>query len=264
MDAPRNRLAISINHGAPFETGGKDISGDSFIVALNLESGKEDYRVNLAKTSKGRYGGFQDIAHASDGTAFVVGTYPTSILRINPNGDKVDEWFASPLNKTSTTAGFTGIVPHNGWLVVSDDESGKLFRLDMTKEKGTPEEVAWTGKTETNARVGTALDGAFLPPKYSGMILLVNCEQGTVVVRSSDTEWKQAEIIGTIANKHAGDGGSATCTSQIEDRVFVVTEFFGDAKKAENGTTIVGSRVDFPLHDITDELEQIVKQATKV
>jgi hypothetical protein len=95
-----------------------------------------------------------------------------------------------------------------------------------------------------------------LPSLYAGTVLLVSDNtNGTVVLRSSNGKWKSAENLGTIPNPYLNQGGFTVASVQISDSFNAVNEFFGDAI---NGT-LPGNRTSFPLRDITEEVETLLR-----
>lgn len=95
--------------------------------------------MNLTETTKGTYGGFQDVEFDRDGNVYVVGTFPSSILRVEDNGTKVNEWFNS--NGNHTVNGFQGLAATGDILLANDNAhspNGSLVKFDMMASKGLP------------------------------------------------------------------------------------------------------------------------------
>lgn len=134
-----NLTSIVANAGATFDTGGQDISGSNLLLLWDPATKNELYRVNLTETTKGTYGGFQDIEFDSRGSVYVVGTFPSSILRVENNGTYVNERFNS--NGNHTVTGFQGLAAASDILLANDNAqspNGSLVKFDMTAEKGIP------------------------------------------------------------------------------------------------------------------------------
>jgi hypothetical protein len=63
--------------------------------------------VNLTETTQGVYGAFQDVEFDGRGNVYVVGTYPSSILRVEGNGTRVNEWYRGKENQTTSVCTLT-------------------------------------------------------------------------------------------------------------------------------------------------------------
>jgi hypothetical protein len=134
-----NLTSIVVNAGASFDTGGQNIAGTNLLLLWDPATKKEIHRVNLTETTKGTYGGFQDVEFDKEGNVYVVGTFPSSILRVEHNGSNVNEWFVSHGNQTVT--GFQGLAATGDILLANDNAhspNGSLVKFDMTASKGLP------------------------------------------------------------------------------------------------------------------------------
>ncbi|OAA67467.1 Six-bladed beta-propeller, TolB-like protein [Cordyceps fumosorosea ARSEF 2679] len=258
-DDKHDMLTISANAGAAFDTQGGDISGSNMLLQYNLTAGALAWQKDLTLTSNGVYGGFQDMEHDAAGNAFVIGTFPSSILKVSADGNTVDEWFVS--NKTGVTPkphGFTGIAKFDDSrrVLVTDGETGQLLKFDLAAPKGVPVVVPIGDE-----KIGADLDGAYLPPLHKNTVLLVSDNTlGTVVLRSKDGNWDAAERLGVVPKPAADTEGFAVATVQIADRIYAVTEYFGDAPDPKNATdTRTLLREDYPWYDITDDVQKLLK-----
>ncbi|OAQ99603.1 hypothetical protein LLEC1_08117, partial [Akanthomyces lecanii] len=112
IDKRHDKLTISANTGAAFDTLGADLSGTNFIVQYDLASNKIEWQNNLTVLSKGLYGGFQDIEHDAAGNSFVA-----------------EPWFLER-GANQTTNGFSGIAAINDGaaVLVPDGQRGQLLR----------------------------------------------------------------------------------------------------------------------------------------
>ncbi|KAJ6439289.1 tri14-like protein [Purpureocillium lavendulum] len=244
---PAGQLFVVVNAGAAFDTEGKDISGDNFLVSYDLDTKKVLYKADLNKAHNGEFGGFQDIAHDQCGNSFVVGSYPASIVRVSADGSKVDLW-AGDKGAKSTSFGYSGIVSHRNTLIVSNGGDDKLYRVDARKQ-AEPTAIPLEG----NKTVGTqnSMDKIYMPSKYEGKVILVSDNvKGTIVVRS-DNDWESAKVLCAIPNPYQKENGFSVGTVQIGQRIRVIIQYF----EGNNGT-----RSDFPLVDVTDEVDKCVKQ----
>ena len=248
-----NLINVVVDAAAAFATGGKDVSGTNYLLLLDPVSKQEIYRLNLTETSKGAYGGFQDLEFDARGNVYVVGSFPASILRVETvGGDSnvtVTEWFKSPA--ASSKNGMAGLAVHGDILLGNDSgglTSSSLVKFDTRQAKGVPVAVPIS-----NNRTISNTDAIQLPPRYNGTVLLAASPgSGVEVLRSKDGKWDQADGLGLISNRvPEANGGFVTATVQIGQRVFMVEEFFGDGASG-------GNRTVFPFVDITDGLDKLV------
>lgn len=79
-------LSIVVDAGAAFNTGGQDISGTNYIMQWDPATRKLLYKHNLTTITQGQYGAFQDIEFDPDNNVYVVGTFPSSIMRVSAKG----------------------------------------------------------------------------------------------------------------------------------------------------------------------------------
>ncbi|KAF4996348.1 hypothetical protein FDECE_12492 [Fusarium decemcellulare] len=249
---PLGRLSVVIDAGAAFDTEGKDISGDNFLVKYDLKSRRELWRRNLTAVTNGVYSGFQDIEHDSHGNTFVIGTFPSSIIRVSANNEKATPWYlAKPPDHTKH--GYTGAVSIGDYIIVPDNTDGQLYRFNKNDKSGKRFKVSLSSG---NKPIGTGLDGAFLPPSYHGTVLLVSDNSnGTIVLRSADRKWSRAQKLGVIPNRFLTAGGSTVASFQVGSSIYSVTEYFGDSKVPG---TLAGNRTKFPLVDITKQVEALL------
>jgi hypothetical protein len=180
-----------------------------------------------------------------------MGTYPSTIVKIDPLGKEAKLWYViQPAN--SSVYGFgSGAITRN-ILVANENTYGTLVRFDLDASEGTPETVVITPPT-----VVPHSDEVYFPPKYGGKVILVLLDMvGTAVFRSNDGQWHTAEYIGTIAltAEEMGSGWSVAA-AEIGNSVYIVLEFFFDPPTTSWGA---GNRTDFPLIDITSRLDALV------
>lgn len=259
FDNKKNLLSVMIDAGAAFapvpEGGSRDISGANVLVKYDLKNNKEVFRTNLSESLQGAFGGFQDIEHDSAGNSFVVGTYPGSIMKVDPQGKVVGKgpWFSAKEFNDKNVPGLTGLAATGDTLLVSDEAGKRLLRFDMKQAQGTPTPVKIGKDTKLNI---TDMDGVYMPAMFKRrgeeVLLVSSASAGTTVLRSTDG-WKSAENLGLIPNANmAKDQGFTTATVQMGQRVYHLIEYFLD--KVPEGLT----RSKFPLVDITDKIEQLV------
>ncbi|KAG7110497.1 Trichothecene biosynthesis protein 14 like [Verticillium longisporum] len=250
---PRDRLSIVIDAGSSFDTGGQNISGVNFLVKYGLKDDRVLWKANLTAVTNGVYSGYQDIEHDELGNTFVLGTFPSSIIRVSADGKQATPWYlATPPDHT--VHGYSGIVNIGKSLIVSDNTDGQLYKFDIRAQRGTPVRIPLSSG---DGPIGLNLDGAYLPPRYSDKVLLISDNvNGTYVLRSSDGKWNTAENLGVVPNSLLSEGGTTVASLQIGESIYTVTEFFGDARVPG---TLAGNRTSFPLIDITSQVESLLK-----
>ncbi|GJC94073.1 TRI14-like protein [Colletotrichum higginsianum] len=244
---PLDRLSIIIDAGAAFDTAGQDISGDNFLVKYDLASRQVLWQRNLTAVTGGVYSGFQDTAHAADGTTFALGTFPSSIIRVSADGETAAAWYLQT-PPDHTVHGLSGLVssPDGKSLLVVDNADGQLYRFDISAAEGAPVRVPLTGAE----LIGTALDGVSIPSRYHGTVILVSDNAaGTVVLRSQDGSWDAAEVLGTVPASPLAEA------EPVGGSVYAVSEWFMDDKVAG---TLAGNRTEWPLVDISAQIDALL------
>ncbi|KAL0943561.1 uncharacterized protein CTRU02_201448 [Colletotrichum truncatum] len=247
---PLDRLSIIIDAGSAFDTEGKNITGDNILVKYDLTQKRVLWQRNLTELTNGVYGGFQDTAHGPDGTTYALGTFPSSIIRVSPDGSKADAFYLKT-PAIHTIHGFSGLVtaPDGKSILVADSSDGQLYRLDIGVSANSTAVAPVRVPLKSADIIGSALDGVSIPSRYNGKVILVSDNvNGTVVLHSDDAKWESATVLGSVPNGYLADGGSSVTTVQIGGSVYVVTEWFGDSKVAG---TLAGDRSEWPLVDIT-------------
>lgn len=247
LDARHDKLSIIANAGAAFDTFGADVSGTNYLVQYDLRTRKVEWKSNLTAVSQGAYGGFQDVEHDAAGNSFVIGSYPSSIVKVSADGKKAEAWYTIANTKT-TVSGFSGIAAFNdGRTALVNDDGGRIFVFDLTAKKGTPVHLPLQAGAEP---ISNNTDASYLPALYKNTVYLVSDDAfGTIVLRSHNN-WKTAEKLGVIPNAYAGQAFT-TATVQIGDRLYVLSGFFLDNPH---------TRADFPLYDITDDVNKLLQQ----
>ena len=234
-------------------TGGRDVSGPNYALLYNPDNKTLLYNVNLTAVAGGKYSGFQDIEQDSKGNVYVVGTFSSSIIKISPDGSKAEPWYVEqPL--IANRSGLSGIAATGDILLASDNNGGKVVKFDLTKDKGTAVTVPLTPETKLGGS-----DAVLVPPKYNGTVFLVAVNSvGIAVIVSKDGKWDKAEYKGIVARPTSSDtkGSSITAALQISQSIYALHEFF-DAPSAGQ---LAGNRTNFPLTDITAEVDALVKK----
>lgn len=206
------------------------------------------YKHNLTKITQGRFGGFQDVEHDPNNNVYVVGTYPSSILRVDNRGKKIETWY---LDETSnhTVAGFSGLASKDWILLASDNVSGGFYRFDMRSAHGIPHFI-----TVTPAHKIESPDAIQLPPRYKGTVLLVaDLRKGVSVFRDKKRKWEEAEYLGTV--EWTDPSAVVTAPVQVGDGVYMNLVPFGAAPGGGAGNV-----TDFLYFDITAEVDALLQK----
>lgn len=260
------RLTVLLDAAAPFSTAGADVSGTNVILKYDLDTNSVVWQHNIsAEVTRGRFGGFQDVAHDRNDNVYIVGTFPGTILRVANDGTGLAPWFLPPpeVLANTTVAGFAGIasIPEQDLLLVNNQADGEVYRFDGVSgaTTGTPVLIPRTdaGNGSTSAPMG-ASDAILLPAKYNSTVLLVTVDaEGTVVLRSKDGDWTSAETLGLVSNNvPEAMGGLIPAVVEIgSEKIFAVEEFFADPLVP--GTT-AGNRTVFPMVDITAQVDALL------
>ncbi|OCL11450.1 hypothetical protein AOQ84DRAFT_361510 [Glonium stellatum] len=251
VDRRTGLVSIVVDAAAAFNTNGQDVSGTNLIMQWDPSTKTLAYQLNLTEITQGKYGGFQDVEQDPDGNVFVVGSLPSSIMRVDKSGKKVEPWYvAQPI--VTTQFGYGGLAAADWILLANDNNGGQIVRFDMHAEKGTPIAVPHTPNTTIQSS-----DAIYLPPKYNSKVLLVAEDAfGVSVLRSKDGMWTSAEYLGRVLNNSTiAAGASVTAPIQIGDSLYMVEEYFGDTPVTGSPA---GNRSKFPFVDITKEVEALL------
>jgi hypothetical protein len=210
--------------------------------------------------TQAKWGGFQDVTTDAEGNSYVVGTYPSSILKVDKSGKHIDIWYPPQTTNTSVH-GYTGIDSTGDTILVVDNQNvpeqspngnAAIFRFDMTDSHPHPIRVPLTPSTP----IGTS-DTISLPRKYGGKVALVSIDLiGVTVLRSRDG-WRTAEQLGTIAI----DFGLVNlrdlpATFPISEQLFAIGEYFPGSFVPG---TVAGNQSDFPFFDITSQVDGLLR-----
>ena len=128
VDQATGLLSIVVDAAEAFITGGADVSGTNWIMQWDPVSKSVLYKLNLTDTAHGKYGGYQDAEQDPEGNVYVVGTYPSSILKVSNDGKTVTPWYLSnpPAGSTNIT-GYGGLAA-KGWILLANDDLGGASR----------------------------------------------------------------------------------------------------------------------------------------
>ncbi|KAM7203292.1 hypothetical protein V8F33_002283 [Rhypophila sp. PSN 637] len=257
-------LHIVIDSQRPFLTEGADVSGDNWLIRYNPSTRTESWRANLTSITNGLWGGFQDVALDSKGNAYVIGTYPKSVLKVSNSG-KISVWYP-PQTTNTKVRGYTGAASLYGQdaLVVVDNEgvpeseivgNSNIYRFDLTKPTGIPIKIPRFPSTQFGPG-----DKIHFPPAYKQTVALIADDyRGTIVLRSKDGRWKEAEHLGLIPNDYPIFFERITpSTVQLgpKRQYLIGNNFPGPIVPGTTG----GNHSDFPLFDITREVEKLLKK----
>ncbi|EED23213.1 conserved hypothetical protein [Talaromyces stipitatus ATCC 10500] len=250
VDQNSGQLGITINPANIFETNGADWSGLNWFIKYDPILRKELFRVNLTEVGGGKINGVQDSEVDPRGNYYVIGSFPSSIIRVDTCGNAKLWYLIEPYN--ATVYGAAGAAAIGDILIVNDDTYNRLLRFNMTEEQGKPTFV----DVSHNMTLYHS-DAIYLPPKYEGKVLLVAEDtEGLQVFFSKDAQWWSADYLGIIPNSQLVYGNSFTsAATQIGDSVYALESFFFDAAIVPWNA---GNRSIFPEPDVTDALAALV------
>ncbi|KUJ07207.1 uncharacterized protein LY89DRAFT_789984 [Mollisia scopiformis] len=249
VDQASGLLSIVVDAGEAFTSSGANIPGTNWIIQWDPVTKEVLYQLNITKTVDGKYGGYQDVEQDPEGNVYVVGTYPSSILKVHTDGKTVTPWYLSPPPVVSTDTGYCGLAA-KGWLLLANDGgAGNIVRFDMREEKGVPVVVPLQPNTTL---IGT--DAIYFPPRYEGTVALVAQDlTGIAVLRSRDGEWHWAEFLGIVPNEL--NGTFAVAPVQVGEGLYIVALAYVDVNTP--GSTS-GNRTLFPFVDITEQVDKFL------
>jgi hypothetical protein len=243
-----NLLSIVVDYWPTFATGGQDISGTNYIMLFDPSTRKLIYKHNLTTITQGRFGGFQDVEYDPDDNVYVVGTYPSSIVRVDSKGKKIEAWYVND-NLNHTIAGYTGLASKGWTLITSDDSSGNLYSLNMRSARGIPRLIPVTPAHKIESP-----DAIQLPPRYKGTVLLVaELLKGVSVFRDKKGKWGEAEYLGIV--EWTDPSVVVTAPVQVGDGVYMNLVPFGAAPDGGAGNV-----TDFLYFDITARVDALLQQ----
>lgn len=251
-DKHTSLITAVVTQALAFRSGGVNISGNNWLNRYDPVGQRWLWSANLTTVSQNRYGGFQDLSFDADGNSFVAGTFPGTILKVDKTGEKITEWYVTPV-VNRTVAGFSGIAVVGRSLLVTDEGKGELFRFqDIRAEKGAEPVRVPVEPVPTIVRS----DAMRLPEKYGGKVLLITDQgRGVLVLRSRD-RWRTAEYLGLVPNDATLPPGALTAgVSQMADRIYMLPNWFFEPKVEG---TLAGNRSTFYLVDITTEVDELL------
>lgn len=266
-DSRTKLVSIVIDAQPAFLTNGANASGDYWLIKYSPLQKKEVWRANLTALTNAKWSGFQDVTVSSDGYSFVVGTYPKSIIRVDPSGKELVAWYPPQTTNTSVH-GFTGVaslgdgntliaidandVPED---IPSGTGNSQLYRFDMSSPKGIPKIIP---RFPEGITLGVP-DAIFLPRKYHGRVLLAVINYVGVTVLVSKDNWNTAHQMGTIRSEFPEFFKRiVTATVQVGDeKLFLLGQYFpGSIVPGTKG----GNQSVFPVFDITGEVDALVNK----
>jgi hypothetical protein len=221
----------------------------SALVAYDLDSKKRTLFVDLLEDEEeedfgiksGRRALGQDVAVDNDGNAFVTNSRGNSIWKVSPDGSwrvfvelpKLPIGVDSPLSKAVTC---NGIIHHDGYLVVAQTNSGRLFWVRLSN------------KRVINVTINPA---ETLFPEAHGMVLR---SDGSLVVLSSRTAWllstrdywRSASLLDKVSLNEVTSGAAV----KSDLRVFTIHGHISDKMNGVDRDVFKMVEIEFPSdHD---------------
>ncbi|KAF5644904.1 immune-responsive 1 [Fusarium sp. NRRL 52700] len=257
IDPTNNVLAAVVESPSFFLTAGNDVSGDNFLVKVDLNTFATK-KINLTATTKGKYGAFLDLDNGLSGDFYVNGGYPASILRVDCK-DKVSPFYVHEPTTPPRAFGFGGVVRFGHDLIVSDDAQNQLAKFTIGSGHKSPVVIP-----QTNYHNFSGAGSLSIPRRYGGKVLLM-VEDVTATnttgfsVFSSKDSWKTARFLGFIESidkkLEPHSPMSLASAHELGDRIYSSTLFYDN----KVDPAMAGNRTDFSLRDITDSVDSLLK-----
>ncbi|KAF5673257.1 trichothecene biosynthesis [Fusarium denticulatum] len=258
IDPTNNVLSAVVEAASFFTSAGNDVSGDNFVVKVDLNT-FETKKINLTAVTKGQYGAFLDIDNGLDGDLYVNGAYPSSILHVDCE-DKVSPFYIREPTTPPRSFGFGGVVRVGHDLIVSDNTNHQLVKFAIHSSRHSPIVIPQTKCHNFSA--GSSLS---LPDRYGGKVMLmaedvIDENTSGVSVFSSKDNWKTAKFVGFIESidrklQPASVALSQTSAHELGERIYSSVLFYDN----KANPTMGGNRSDFALRDITDSVDSLLK-----
>ncbi|KAK2682227.1 MmgE/PrpD superfamily, domain 2 [Fusarium oxysporum f. sp. vasinfectum] len=258
IDSTNDVLSAVVQADEFFLSGGNDVSGDNFVVKVDLNTFAVK-KINLTTTTKGQYGAFIDIDNGLSGDLYVNGGYPSSILHIDCK-DKVSPFYVREPTTAPRPFGFGGVVRIGDNLIASDNTNHQLVRFTIQSGHSSPVVIP-----QTNYHNFSGGGSLSLPHRYGGKVLLmaedILAKNTTgVSVFSSMDGWKTAKFVGFIESidrklEPASVTISQTSAHELGDRIYSSVLFYDN----KTNPSMAGNRTDFALRDITDSVDSLLQ-----
>ncbi|EXK46459.1 hypothetical protein FOMG_00178 [Fusarium oxysporum f. sp. melonis 26406] len=258
IDSTNDVLSAVVQADEFFLSGGNDVSGDNFVVKIDLNTFAVK-QINLTTTTKGQYGAFIDIDNGLSGDLYVNGGYPSSILHIDCK-DKVSPFYVREPTTAPRPFGFGGVVRVGDNLIASDNTNHQLVRFTIYSGNSSPVVIP-----QTNYHNFSGGGSLTLPHKYGGKVLLMAEDilakntTGVSVFNSMDG-WETAKFLGFIESmdrklEPPSVAISQTTAREIGDRIYSSVLFYDN----KINPSMAGNRTDFALRDITDSVDSLLQ-----
>ncbi|KAF5578266.1 immune-responsive 1 [Fusarium pseudocircinatum] len=256
---PTNNVLAAVVEADPFFlTAGNDVSGDNFVVKVDLNTFAST-KINLTATTRGQYGAFLDIDNGLSGDLYVNGGYPASILHIDCQ-DKVSPFYVREPTTPPRSFGFGGVVRVGDTLIASDNTKHELVKIAIRSGHHSPVVIP-----QTNYHNFSGAGSVSVPHRYGGKVLLmaedVTATNTTgVSVFSSKDGWKSTRFLGFIESidrksEPASVAMSLASAHELGDRIYSSTLFYDN----KVNPAMAGNRSDFALRDITDSVDSLLE-----
>ncbi|XPT04368.1 hypothetical protein M3J09_013447 [Ascochyta lentis] len=270
-DASNGAMFFTANSGSGFATNGVDLSGPQKIIKWDTTAMKTIYTADLATVQEqynSTFGhaiaGFQDMAEDSAGNSYVpvsFGGY--CIAKIALDGTATPFYMSNETAKNATAQPYiySGLVslPSQNKLLVSDSQRGTFVTFDTKSESPVPTPITISNLPSNYSSV--ACDGTITPTRYTNQRIVLCADDtlggnGAIVVFSSKDHWASAKYLGIIYNTDSRTKGFYTTTAvEITDSIYLSSMPFTDGPTFDTA----GNRSSFPLIDITNQVDLLVK-----
>jgi hypothetical protein len=264
FDHRTGAIYVSANSAAPWSGPyGLNLYGPNVLIKYDTFTDSIVYISDMAKATAAisaaagqSLNGYQDMAEDTKGNSYYIVTFGSAIVKVNPSG-KASVFLEQPASEITNPPGFGygGIIAVDDMLVISKNDRGIFVTVDTAC--GNPSEtlVVMSGLP---ANLTVSCDGVLAPARYSSKVILCSQDATNAIdVYLTADKWKSASYIGAVANDSPlVVGGTPTATVQIVDSIYISNDYF-------SYTGVAGNRSEFPMIDITAQVDALVASAKK-
>ncbi|KAF5259500.1 hypothetical protein FOXYS1_9895 [Fusarium oxysporum] len=101
VDPSTGLLGVTVNDRIVLQTLGKEAPSLSYFLLYDQKKRQVKNSFNINAVTKGKVIGIQDLDYDKRGHKYVLGSYPSSIVRIDPSGRRSTSWYiAEPFAET--------------------------------------------------------------------------------------------------------------------------------------------------------------------
>ncbi len=196
--------------------------------------------------------GFSDVAEDRQGNAYAIGSFPSIIVKITPDGTP-SVWWQPETQSNNETLTSAGIFVSGNTIVINDRSSTPgLHTFDITASNPSPVYLLPNG-FPTNFSGGA--DAMIAPSKYGGQVALWSDDFfGQRVIATRDG-WKTADYLGLVPMDPGLRklNGYNTDAFAMGNTIYALTDFFQIPDEP------IKSQQDWLMVDITEQVDVLVR-----